>query len=90
MAWLGLVSYGVYLWHWPVVLFMSSHGIWTENYLLNVLLVTPLTLGAAAGSWYGVERYALRLKQSRASQSPLPNSPAPIAREAAVPNPAPA
>jgi peptidoglycan/LPS O-acetylase OafA/YrhL len=56
LAWLGAVSYGVYLWHWPVMVWLGlpdSHG--TER-LLRGALVVGLTIGVAAVSYYCVER----------------------------------
>jgi peptidoglycan/LPS O-acetylase OafA/YrhL len=68
MLWLGLISYGIYIWH----------EAWQDKYIgwvgdkpflspfwpmLAVTLV--LTLASATVSWYVVEKPALRLKGRR-------------------------
>jgi peptidoglycan/LPS O-acetylase OafA/YrhL len=55
MAGLGLVSYGFYLWHWPVLSLvrMSSSGVPTDGVLVLGLC---LALLAAIGSYHLVER----------------------------------
>lgn len=58
---LGRISYGVYLWHWPVYLAITAGEITWEPALLAVRV--GVTLALAAISWVLVERRALRLKQ---------------------------
>src|SRR4051794_1541572 len=59
LAWVGLVSYGVYMWHVPLLLFERSVGVFPHSYLLRlVVLLVPVLLVAAA-SWYFVERPAI-------------------------------
>src|SRR3954452_7172443 len=59
LAWVGLVSYGVYMWHVPLLLFERSVGVFPHSYLLRlVVLLVPVLLVAAA-SWYLVERPAI-------------------------------
>ena len=59
LLWIGLVSYGVYLWH---VAIMSKLGDLVD---LGAVPFTAIALGltliAAAASFYGIERHALRL-----------------------------
>jgi peptidoglycan/LPS O-acetylase OafA/YrhL len=59
LAWVGLVSYGVYMWHVPILLFSRSIGVFPHSYLVRVsVLLVPVLLVAAA-SWYLVERPAI-------------------------------
>jgi peptidoglycan/LPS O-acetylase OafA/YrhL len=56
LAWVGLVSYAVYLWHVPLLLFMRSVGLLPSAFLPALLVILPIVLGVAAASWYLVER----------------------------------
>ena len=62
---IGVVSYGIFLWHWAFLIMLSQRGAlglvrgWP---LLSLLLVAvPLTFAFAWLSWRVVERPALRL-----------------------------
>lgn len=61
VAWVGLVSYGVYLFHYPVIQVLKDHADVTEAKVMFVLAL-PITLAIAAASYSLVERPALRLK----------------------------
>jgi peptidoglycan/LPS O-acetylase OafA/YrhL len=56
VAWAGHVSYGVYLWHVPLLLFLRAHGALPLTPLAALAVVTPLAFAVATVSWYGVER----------------------------------
>jgi peptidoglycan/LPS O-acetylase OafA/YrhL len=56
LAWVGLVSYGVYMWHVPLILFGRHLGVLPDAYLPRLLLVLGPVLLVAAASWYLVER----------------------------------
>lgn len=61
LAPIGLVSYGIYLWHWTVIDFLFSHtsvglrGVGLP-WLLDGLMVLAITLPLATLSWFGIER----------------------------------
>ena len=66
LAWLGLVSYGIYLWHVPLAAEITETGIAGKVPAGGYVVVTALTVAAAAAcaavSWYLLERPLLRLK----------------------------
>lgn len=64
---LGLVSYGTYLWHWAVLQWLSTNG-WADvravhPYVLWWLPPIAISVVLGALSWYLVERPALSLKR---------------------------
>ncbi len=69
MVWLGLISYGIYLWHeaWlTIYLRWRGFAFGGNGRLLEFLAITlVLTIPAAALSYYLIERPALRLKTRR-------------------------
>ena len=66
ISWLGLISYGIFLWHYVFTIEFGSPGDGLA--LLPLLLVTlGATIPIAAASYYLLERPILRLKyQGRA------------------------
>lgn len=55
----GTISYGVYLWHVPLLLVARHLGLLPLHTLPAFLLVTLLTVPVAAASWRWVERPAI-------------------------------
>jgi len=74
LAWLGLVSYGIFLYHWPIAFALSRVGVtewWPHAPFLVLTVVTlALTLACAAVSYYLVERPILRFKHLRRGETP--------------------
>ena len=64
MAWLGLISYGIFLWHYVITRQLGGPG---ANLDPGPLLVATLAISipCAAASYYLVERPLLRLKYRR-------------------------
>jgi hypothetical protein len=74
----GRVSYGLYLWHYPVFYAVSVQGEqWTNFQRLVVALA--LTIGATIGSWYLIERPALSLKRRLGVDRPKTSATADVA-----------
>ena len=73
LAWLGLVSYGIFLYHGPIVLELSAaHAdgwIPGSGYLSMFAVALAITVPAAAVSYYLVERPALSFKDGFRARS---------------------
>lgn len=65
LAALGTISFGVYLWHVPILVVLAHHGpaSWRAEHTVLPLLAGTLGLSLLAGtlSWFLVERPVLRL-----------------------------
>jgi peptidoglycan/LPS O-acetylase OafA/YrhL len=64
VAWLGLVSYGIFLWHYVVTLELGTNGAGAP-FLVVLLGTLAISISVAALSYYVVERPLLRLKHRR-------------------------
>ena len=72
LSWLGLVSYGVYLYHVPIMVELNrsiSAPSRTSQLVLVAVSTALIAIAAAALSYYLVERPALRLARRRSYAS---------------------
>jgi peptidoglycan/LPS O-acetylase OafA/YrhL len=79
LAWCGAVSYGLYLWHVPVLLALRGHGLLPASPWLAALVALPVSLLLAWASWRAVERPAIAWARrtrvfgaNRAGRAPAP------------------
>jgi peptidoglycan/LPS O-acetylase OafA/YrhL len=56
LVWLGKISYGVYLWHYPIFRYLRGDHHWSEVLMVGL----PLSIALAAVSYYTVEAWAAR------------------------------
>jgi peptidoglycan/LPS O-acetylase OafA/YrhL len=92
MAWLGLVSYGLFLWHgrWTQYFIEKGAGGWLpqigSGFVVMLACVLACSLATAGASYYLVERPILRYKDGfrrrRPASGPEP-TPAPAERQPA-------
>lgn len=59
LARVGLWSYGLYLWHLPLLLVLRENGLLPEPLWPRMLVVLLVSLAAAAATWRWVERPAI-------------------------------
>jgi peptidoglycan/LPS O-acetylase OafA/YrhL len=64
LAGLGRISYAVYLWHWPILLLLTSARVGIDGPALFALRM-GVTLAAAVTSWFLLERPVLRHRWTR-------------------------
>lgn len=59
---LGDLSYGIFLYGFPVQQVVASAGNWSHHWYVNLALALPLSCLVALASWRLIERPSLRLK----------------------------
>ncbi len=62
VRYIGRISYGLYLWHWPLLSILWDWHFERDS-LGTAMLAGAITLSAAATSFHFVEQPILRLKE---------------------------
>ncbi len=80
LVWLGEISFGIYLWHFPIQRLMPKYfpNPWwgtPEGSVAALLVCLALTLALATVSFYGIEQPALRRFARRGTATPAPQPP---------------
>jgi len=74
MAWLGLVSYGIFLWQMPVLMGLDEYGITSGitrfKFPITFVLALAVTVAIAAVSYYALERPLMRLARRWTGRPP--------------------
>jgi acetyltransferase len=55
LAWIGTITYGLYLWHIPVIVFARGNGLLPGD-ALSALVALPIAIALGAASWYLLEQ----------------------------------
>ncbi len=67
MHFIGIVSYSMYLWHFPILVALKEAGFFAGEGIVRlgsaILVGLPLTLAAASVSYYLVERPFMRMRR---------------------------
>jgi peptidoglycan/LPS O-acetylase OafA/YrhL len=80
---LGTLSFGVYLWHMPVMYALQVHDRFPERFVPAIAWVLPFTFALAVLSWFAIEKPAIAWsgrafrRRARASSEPAVSSTAP-------------
>jgi peptidoglycan/LPS O-acetylase OafA/YrhL len=57
---IGVISYGIYLWHLPLLLVTRNAGLMPDAFVLRLVVMLVLALAAGFASWRLVERPLIR------------------------------
>jgi peptidoglycan/LPS O-acetylase OafA/YrhL len=60
LRWLGVRSYGIYLWHWPVIAITDGRYPRSAHSPIALIVDAVLPIGLAAASWHWLEEPILR------------------------------
>jgi peptidoglycan/LPS O-acetylase OafA/YrhL len=83
-TWLGLISYGIFLWQFAVLIALGDIGAvewWPESVRFPIVVVLTLagTIVCAAISYYGLERPLMRWGKRRFGSAAPANAPSEVA-----------
>jgi peptidoglycan/LPS O-acetylase OafA/YrhL len=56
LVWIGLISYSLYLWHWPILVFIRYYFVQTSLPPVEMAIAVMLMFALATLSWRYVER----------------------------------
>ena len=68
LVFVGLISYSLYLWHWPVIAFAENY-VGRPITLGEALILIVVSIAIATASWRYVER-PFRLRRAKGDPSP--------------------
>jgi peptidoglycan/LPS O-acetylase OafA/YrhL len=84
LAGMGAISYGFYLWHVPVLMFLRGHGLLPLDPVLGTAVALGPALAVSALSWFAVERPLIawaarrnersRVERTRPRTRPVPGA----------------
>lgn len=60
LVWTGKISYGLYLWHYPIFVYLRARFSWNEVLLIGL----PITVTLASISFYTVEAWCSRRRHA--------------------------
>ncbi len=70
LAWLGTISYGVYLWHWPIFLLLNGERTGWSGFSLFAVRCAA-TLAVSTVSWWAIEQPVRRWRPAQVPLLPL-------------------
>jgi peptidoglycan/LPS O-acetylase OafA/YrhL len=71
----GTLSYGLYLWHFPVIFGLRAAGLWPAALAGAMALTLAVSAALAAASWFALERPVLRWAHRRARRRSAASAP---------------
>jgi peptidoglycan/LPS O-acetylase OafA/YrhL len=73
MRWVGVRSYGIYLWHYPIIVLTAAAGtVGTPVSAVRAVILVAVTVAIAAASWRFVEDPIRRGSYRRTAPAPAP------------------